>query len=92
MDGHKQREALAAAERSLLLLQKNRPADALEAAARAAALDQVGVFGGLPDAIARVAAFHQAAEPVPSETWAQLADVVGPGPLAAHIAELRDDG
>lgn len=89
IDGQQQREALAAAERSLFLLQKGRLVEARKAAERARELDQVSVFGSLPEAVESIVGCRSKGTPVPSEAWDQLAAAVGPGPLAAHVADLR---
>lgn len=89
MDGQRQREALAAAERSLFLLEKGRPAEAGKAAERARELDQVGTFELLPEAVEEIASHRSAGSPVPVQAWDRLAEAVGPGPLAAHVADLR---
>lgn len=89
IDGQRQREALAAAERSLFLLQKGRLEEAGKAADRARSLDQVGIFDALPGAVEEVVSHKSAGVPVPAQAWDRLAAAVGPGPLAAHVADLR---
>ena len=89
IDGRQQREALAAAERSLSLLHKGRWGEAHKAAERAQELDQVSTFDSLPAAVQEIVSYRSAGDPVPSTAWDQLAAAVGPGPLAAHVAGLR---
>lgn len=89
IDGQRQREALAAAERSLSLLQKGSLVKARQAAERARELDQVSTFDSLPAAVEVIVGYQAAETPVPSEAWDGLAIAVGPGPLAAHVADLR---
>jgi hypothetical protein len=89
IDGQRQREALAAAERSLFLLQKGRLVEAHQAAERARELDQVSTFDSLPAAVEVIVGFRAAEAPIPSEAWDGLAIAVGPGPLAAHVADPR---
>ncbi len=87
IDGQQQREALNAAERALTLLGKGRTDDALSAAGRAAELDQVDLFGSLPEAVAGyVAALDQGT--VAHEHLAALKLAVGPGPLAGQVDKL----
>ncbi|MGI9647727.1 MAG: hypothetical protein ACR2OI_04335 [Acidimicrobiia bacterium] len=89
IDGQQQREALAAAERSLFLLQKGRLEEAGKAAERARELDQVSIFDSLPGAVGEIVRHRSEGNPVPSGAWDGLAAAVGPGPLAAHVADLR---
>lgn len=88
IDGQKQREALAAAERALYLLGRGAFDDAVAAARRARELDQVDTFAVLPEAVARVAAEKENNGPVSPEVWEALAEAVGPGPLRSHVADL----
>ena len=52
LDGKQQRNALTAAERSLRALGDRNAERAVRSAAKATKLDQLGLFGGLPDAVA----------------------------------------
>lgn len=78
MDGQAQREALSAAERAIVLLGRGDPAEAVAAARRAASLDQIGAFAGLPAAV----------EESPLD-WDTVAAAVGAGPLQQLVAEIR---
>lgn len=89
MNGQKQREALSAAERALTLLEKGRTADARAAARQAAAVDQIGAYATLPDALEAVAARRDQGGDVPAAAWDRLAAAVGAGPLAAVVERLR---
>lgn len=89
MDGHKQRQALTAAERSLEHLSAGKPDDAERAAARAAELDQIGIFSQLAEAVSRAAADLREHAAVSPDHLDQLAGVVGPGPLAELVERLR---
>ena len=89
IDGQKQREALAAAERALHFLEQSRPDEAVAAAQRADRLDQVELLAALPAAVSRIAGHQTAGTPVPAEAWEELAAAVGPGPLAVRVAGLR---
>lgn len=84
MDGAKQREALTAAGRALDQLAAGNGDGALMAAKRADELDQIGVFVGLPDAVAWVGG-----DPENGAAWDALADAVGPGPLREQVARVR---
>ncbi len=89
MDGHKQRQALSAAERALgALIDRAQGSRAIDAAAKAENLDQVGLFHGLQGAVARAAAEIEARGYVSPAVRKQLLDVVGPGPLEAHIDRI----
>jgi len=89
MDGQKQRQALTAAERALRsLADGNHGSRSLEAARKAIALDQVGLFTGLERAVARAVDEISASGSVSEGTRQQLLDVVGPGPLQAMVAEI----
>lgn len=89
MDGHQQRQALSAAERSLEHLASGRHDDARRAAARAAELDQVEAFAGLPDALGHVADDIERQQQITMEHFRALEAVIGPGPLAALLEPLR---
>ena len=89
MDGHEQRQALTAAERSIEHLVAGRPDDAERAARRAEELDQVGVFEKLVTAVGAAASDLTAGQPVSAIHVDDLLDAVGPGPLAGSIEQLR---
>lgn len=78
MNGQAQREALSAAERAIVLLGRGDHAEAVAAARRAALLDQVGAFAGLPAAVAET----------PLD-WDMVAAALGAGPLQQLVAEIR---
>lgn len=88
-DGKQQRRALTAAERALAALGKGNGERAVGAAAKAAELDQLGVFAALPGAVATAAADVDSGGTVSPATWDSLEDAVGPGPLQFLIRELR---
>ena len=89
LDGQRQRKALTAAEQAIQALAAGQGERAAGAAGRAAELDQVGAFAALPDAVAAAAADLAGAGAVSEASWDGLADAVGPGPLAAAVAEAR---
>ena len=92
MDGHKQRQALTAAERALGLLGQSDPIGARRAAGRAAELDQIGLFVEFPGGVDAAAADLESDGFVTGASWDRLVEVVGAGPLAGLIAELRPAG
>lgn len=87
IDGKKQRNALTAAERALLALGKGDGPRARKSAAKAAELDQVGLYTELPSAVDAAADDLDASSSVSAESWKGLSTVVGPGPLQALIPE-----
>lgn len=89
MDGHKQRQALTAAERSIGYLIAGKADDAQRAAARAGALDQVGAFAGLVGAVGLAAADLRSLGSIRPAHVDGLLGAVGPGPLAALVEQLR---
>lgn len=89
LDGKRQRNALTAAERSLRALGSGNAVRATRSAGKAAELDQLGLFAGLPGAVAAAAAEIQASGSVGEKSWDQLEAAVGPGPLGFLILELR---
>ena len=89
LDGKQQRQALTAAERSLQALGVGNAERAVRSAAKAAQLDQLGAFSGLPGGVAAAAQDLEAGGAVSEEAWDRLEDAVGPGPLRFLIAELR---
>lgn len=90
-DGQQQRRALTAAEQALQALQVGDAERARQAAARAAELDQIGVYGRFPDTIAEAAHEIETSGKVSPQGWRRLAAVLGPGPLQA-IADLEAAG
>ena len=82
IDGQQQRRALTAAEQAIRALAAGSHDKAAAAAGRAEELDQVGAYEGFQRAITGAAA---------GESWESILDIVGPGPLAALVAELRTD-
>jgi hypothetical protein len=89
VDGKRQRNALTAAERSLQALGAGNSDRAARSAAKAADLDQLGLFSGLETAVAAAAADLDAAGAVTDSSWDGLEAAVGPGPLQFQIKELR---
>lgn len=89
MDGHKQRQALTAAERAIEHLVAGKPDDAERAAQRAAELDQIGIFSSLGVAIAGAAGDLRAAAPITDDHIASLHAAVGVGPLSELVEQLR---
>lgn len=89
MDGHKQRQALTAAERALEHLSAGKPDDAERAAARASELDQIGIFSQLAEAVSLAATDLREHATISPDHVDQLATAVGPGPLAALVERLR---
>ena len=87
MDGHQQRRALTAAEQALQALKDGDPVRAQEAVTRAAALDQVGAFAGLVEAVTAAAAEIDSSGAVSRAAWQRLSAVLGPGPLQA-VADM----
>lgn len=92
MDGHKQRQALTAAERALGLLGQGDPIGARRASRRAAELDQIGLFGEFAGGVDAAAVDLETDGFVSTASWDRLIEVVGPGPLAGLIAEMRPAG
>ena len=89
LDGKRQRQALTAAERSIQALGAGNGERATRSAAKAADLDQLGVFSALPDEVARGAAEIAAEGAVGADSWKRLEAAVGAGPLQFLIRELR---
>ncbi|HLE39458.1 MAG TPA: hypothetical protein VJA44_07380 [Acidimicrobiia bacterium] len=87
IDGQRQRRALTVAEQALRALEAGDAARARTAAAGAAALDQVDAYLGFVSAVEGAAADIEAGGGVSPESWANLAGVLGPGPLGAWAAE-----
>ena len=88
-DGKKQRNALTGAEQALRALAAGQPERATKNADKAAGLDQIGVYSGLPDAVAGAAAELDTGAEISQASWDRLKDVVGVGPLSFLIDELR---
>lgn len=89
MEGPNQRQALTAAERAIEALGRSDLAGARTAAARAAELDQTGLFGALVDAVELAASDLDSNGAIKETTWNVLADAVGPGPIAGLIEAVR---
>jgi hypothetical protein len=89
VDGQQQRNALTAAEKALRSLGDRHPFRAKRNAFMAADLDQVGAFTGLPMAVEMAIHDIEQEGRVSQAGWDRLAEVVGPGPLAALIDQLR---
>lgn len=89
MDGHKQRQALTAAERSIEHLVAGKPHEAERAAGRAAELDQIGIFSGLVAAVSAAADDLRATGSVDELRVTGLLDAVGIGPLSESVEQLR---
>ena len=89
MDGHKQRQALTAAERAIEALGRKDAAAARTAVATAIERDQVGLFASLADAVYLAATELERDGEITGSTWDQLADAVGPGPLQALVEQYR---
>ena len=88
-DGLKQRQALTAAEQALRALGARSSDKARSSAAKAVGLDQIGIYGGLVDAVEPLAADLDAGNDISDGSWDDLAATVGMGPLTALIDELR---
>ena len=88
MDGHKQRQALTAAERAVEHLVAGKPDDAERASQRAAELDQIGVFAGLVAAVEGVAGDLRSGVPIAGDHRVALRDAVGVGPLSELVDQL----
>ena len=88
-DGKRQRNALTAAERALRALGAGDAQRALRTAAKAAELDQLGLFAGLSVGVDAAVADLEATGGVGDESWDRLEVAVGPGPLQFLIRDLR---
>ena len=88
-DGHQQRKALTALERTVTALSKGDSVAAARAAGRAADLDQIGAYAAVPTAVAVISRHLELGTAVPDSAWDELAEAVGPGPVAAAIEQLR---
>jgi hypothetical protein len=87
VDGQKHRQALTAAERAIEALGRKDPSAARMAIATA--VDQVGLFASMADAVYLAAAELDADGEISAATWDQVADAVGPGPLQALVEQFR---
>ncbi len=88
-DGHKQRRALTAAEQALRALGAGDGAKARQTAAKAADLDQIGLYAGFTAAVAPLADRLETGEAIDDAGWDSLVAVLGAGPLSGLIDELR---
>ena len=89
MDGQQQRRALTAAEQAIRHLGAGNGTKAVDAARRAADLDQIGAFTGLAAPVATAADEVAASGTVTAATWDAIAVAIGPGPLAFLVEEVR---
>lgn len=89
LDGKRQRNALTAAERSLRALGDGNAEGAVRSAAKAAELDQLGLFAGLAEAVATGTDDIESSGSVTAASWDLLEIAVGPGPLRFLIGALR---
>ncbi len=89
MNGQQQRRALTAAEQSIQALGAGDGPKAVTAARRAAELDQIGAFAGLPTAVESAATDLETTGAISDASWDAVAQAVGPGPLANEVAALR---
>lgn len=87
--GAAQRRALTAVEQAIRALGAGDGPRAREAAARAVALDQLGVYASLGPAVAAAAADLASGGRVGDAAWDAVAMAVGPGPLAIEVETLR---
>ena len=92
IDGRRQRQALTAAEQALAALASGDAARARAAAARAASLDQVDAFAGLPVTVERAASDVEARGSVSREAWLALRATLGPGPLGFAVEARLAEG
>lgn len=89
LDGKRQRQALTAAERAIRALGDGIADRAVRSSAKAAELDQLGVFADLPGAVEAAAQQIEEAGAVSREGWDMVAAAVGAGPLQFLVDELR---
>ena len=89
LDGHKQRSAFTAAEHALRALGTANAEKARKAAAKAADLDQIGIYAGLVAAVEPLADRLDRGEAINDAGWDRLVETLGMGPLNGLIAELR---
>jgi hypothetical protein len=89
VDGRQQRRALTAAEQAIRHLGAGDGTRAVDAAQRAAELDQIEVFAGLPAAVGRAAADLDGGGAISAAAWEGVSAAVGQGPLAFLVDEVR---
>lgn len=89
MDGKRQRNALTAAENAVRALGSGNTTKAASAAAKAAELDQLGIYTELPGAVGAGIEEIEAGDRVSNVTWDEISAVVGPGPLQGLVGEAR---
>lgn len=88
-DGQKQRRALNAAENTLRALAEGNAGQARKAAAKAAELDQIGIYSDFAEAVIPLAERLHLGEAVDDSGWNTLVDTLGIGPLSGLVDELR---
>jgi uncharacterized membrane-anchored protein len=88
-DGRKQRRALTAAEQSLRALGAGSAAQARSSAAKAAELDQTGLYRDLAATVEPLAAHIESGSDIDDAGWDTLVAALGMGPLASLVDELR---
>jgi hypothetical protein len=89
LDGQKQRSALTAAEQALRALGTANAEKARKAAAKAADLDQIGVFSDFVAAVIPLADSLDRGEAIDDAGWDGLGATLGLSPLSGLIDELR---
>ena len=88
-DGQKQRSALTAAEQALRALGAGQADKARKTAAKAAELDQIGLYSDFVATVEPMAAQLDVDGSIDDEAWDTLSATLGMGPLSALIDELR---
>lgn len=88
-DGQKQRSALTAAEQALRALGSGDGAKAQQRAAKAAELDQIGIYRDFAGEVKAIATGLEAGAAVDDAGWDRLSATLGLGPLSGLIDELR---
>lgn len=88
-DGQKQRSALTAAEQALRALGAGEADKARQRAAKAAELDQIGLYKDFEAAVAPLAEQLDKGEGIADTSWDSLTAALGMGPLGGLIDELR---
>lgn len=88
VNGQEQRNALTAAEQALRALHKGNHERARQAAARAADLDQIGLYAALPAAVRAAVADLDATGVIGPGEIEALRAAVGPGPVQALVDDL----
>lgn len=89
LDGHKQRNALTAAEQAIRALAIGDPSKAKRRAYKASELDQIGAYTALVRVVDVAVQELETAGTVSDQSWDRLAEAVGPGPLQGLIDEQR---